>query len=41
MVVKTAIVMGKLRMGKEEAEERLRASHGRIRTVLAQEGLNG
>lgn len=41
MVVKTAIVMGKLRIGKQEAEERLRASHGRIRTVLAQEGWNG
>ena len=33
-VVKTAIVMGKLDVGKVEAESRLAASHGRIRKVL-------
>jgi N-acetylmuramic acid 6-phosphate etherase len=32
--VKTAIVMGKLEIGREEAESRLTASHGRIRKVL-------
>ena len=32
--VKTAIVMGKLEISREEAEQRLAASHGRIRKVL-------
>lgn len=33
-VVKTAIVMGRLGIGKEEAEQRLAQAHGRIREVL-------
>ncbi len=33
-VVKTAIVMGRLGIGKEEAEQRLAQAHGRIRQVL-------
>jgi N-acetylmuramic acid 6-phosphate (MurNAc-6-P) etherase len=33
-VVKTAIVMGRLGIGKEEAEHRLAQAHGRIRQVL-------
>jgi N-acetylmuramic acid 6-phosphate etherase len=32
--VKTAIVMGKLEVSREDAEQRLAASHGRIRKVL-------
>ncbi len=34
--VKTAIVMAKLRLGREEAERRLAASGGRLRKVLAE-----
>ncbi len=36
--VKTAIVMGKLDVSREEAEVRLAGSHGRIRRVLEGEG---
>jgi N-acetylmuramic acid 6-phosphate etherase len=32
--VKTAIVMEKLRVSRDEAEQRLKAAHGRLRTVI-------
>lgn len=32
--VKTAIVMGKLRVSRDEAEQRLKAAHGRLRAVI-------